>query len=97
MMESCLVLLLVFCLVISFGIRTVVGISQYVLQHNLWFWTGQDFLNAAFIWKLCFSIWDMLFHPSKLSSPSVKPSLTILCPSFLSSHKHNCVRVSTKS
>lgn len=53
MMESCLVLLFVFCLVISFGIRTVVGKSQDVLQRNLWFWTGQDFLDVAFIWKLC--------------------------------------------
>lgn len=75
-----------------FGIRTVVGRSQYILQHNLWSQIAKGFMDATFVWSPChFSIWETI-----KSITSVRPPDSYH-PFFLSSHRHNCVYVSPKS
>lgn len=60
-----------------FGIRTVVGRSQYILQHNLWCQIAKGFMDATFVWKPChFSVWETI-----KSITSVKPSLILTIPS----------------
>lgn len=72
-----LMLQLVFCIVITFDIRTVVERSRYIPQHNLWSWSGKGFLAAFFVWKPCpFSFWETI--DSLISS--AKPSLTVTLP-----------------
>ena len=72
---SCLLVLqLVFCTVITLGIRTVVGRSKYIPQWNLWSWSGKGFLSASFVWRPCPSPSG---KPLNLSSPLWSLPVTI--------------------
>lgn len=72
---------MLFCLLtlqLTFGISTVVGRSQCILQHNLWSRIGNGFMDATFVWKpYHFSIWETV-----KSIISVNPSLIVTIPSY---------------